>query len=841
MKRAITYLLLFTLFFFIGYFFHKYEHKVFSNETVTVDRELPNVSDIEIDTISIEIPDSAYQVLLRNREEALKNSLLTKDYRNKVLANLITDNDTLRIDLRLKGDKPDHWYHDFKWSFRIKVKDGKALDGIKVFNFQRPRTRGDVNEWFFHQALKEFGLINLRYKFVKAFINGKDAGIYAIEEYFDKRLIESNGLREGITFRFDCSKYWPKEPGLNNNRIVSAPLDPFKMGKPVNDNLRYTQFKLAKDLVGGYITGLYRTDEVFDVQKMAKYFAILDLTGHQHAAFLDNMKFYYNPVTALIEPVGYDNQVINYIGAQPILGDRSLLGERRKFGKKTVSLDHTSWHDNIFSDTIFQKAYVAALVEVSEIDKLDDFFDKIDKELLECIALIRLNDDNYDFKGDQIFKENASYIRRFLNPNDALEAYTVHKDTLNEKVQFEFQNTHYLPLEVLALKYKDSLIGREHTVVQSSGAENGSIKLIYAVPSELLKKRKFIDKVSFDYRILGAKRIFTCEPHHWRYFDDQNSKTIVKAKNSNYKDFEFLEENENSLVIKKGSYIVESDLIIGSEKILIIEAGANVKLVNGASIISYGGIRLDGNSENQISISSDGGEGILVIDSPKQSKIVHTKFVGLSNFQIDDWVLPSAVTFYNSDVDIDYTSFEGNVRGDDYLNVFRSEINLTNSTFYNTNADAFDGDFISGKISNVSFDSIGNDALDFSGSKLQLYDVYINDVDDKGLSAGERTTLFCQNVEFHGCELAVNSKDDSRVDIRQSIIMNCTVGYAVFMKKTEYGPSSISALKVTLKDCNKDWLIEEKSSLFIDGEAIEHTHGNVSMLLYGNEYGKSSK
>jgi len=49
------------------------------------------------------------------------------------------------------------------------------------------------------------------------------------------------------------------------------------------------------------------------------------------------------------------------------------------------------------------------------------------------------------------------------------------------------------------------------------------------------------------------------------------------------------------------------------------------------------------------------------------------------------------------------------------------------------------------------------------------------------------------------------------------------------------------ASKVTLEECNKDWLIEEKSTLFIDGKAQEHTHDKVSMLLYGNEYGKSSK
>ena len=34
--------------------------------------------------------------------------------------------------------------------------------------------------------------------------------------------------------------------------------------------------------------------------------ALIDLFGHYHANGLDNLKFYFNPVSFRIEPIGYD-------------------------------------------------------------------------------------------------------------------------------------------------------------------------------------------------------------------------------------------------------------------------------------------------------------------------------------------------------------------------------------------------------------------------------------------------------------------------------------------------------------------------------------------------------
>ena len=47
-------------------------------------------------------------------------------------------------------------------------------------------------------------------------------------------------------------------------------------------------------------------NEHFDIDKWAKYFAIIDLTGSYHGSLTKSVKKYYNPTTALFEPIGYD-------------------------------------------------------------------------------------------------------------------------------------------------------------------------------------------------------------------------------------------------------------------------------------------------------------------------------------------------------------------------------------------------------------------------------------------------------------------------------------------------------------------------------------------------------
>ena len=126
------------------------------------------------------------------------------------------------MDLRIAGRNLDHLRQPYKWSFKVKLKGNRTLFGMRKFSLLVPDARAisvnPLTEWICHQIEKAEGLISLRYDFVRVTINGKYIGIYALEERFDKHLIEHNSLREGVLFR---SSWSPLPNGFN--RPASRP------------------------------------------------------------------------------------------------------------------------------------------------------------------------------------------------------------------------------------------------------------------------------------------------------------------------------------------------------------------------------------------------------------------------------------------------------------------------------------------------------------------------------------------------------------------------------------------------------------------------------------------
>ena len=142
-----------------------------------------------------------YQKLAQVRQEALESGYLD-DNGDYVPAELVYNDSVYKVDLRLKGDVEDHYEHSYKWSFKVKVSGDDTLFGMKIFSLQHPKTRDYLNEWFFHEILEKAGLVALRYKFVDLEVNGKNMGVYALEESFEKRLIENNKKRSNLTLLF---------------------------------------------------------------------------------------------------------------------------------------------------------------------------------------------------------------------------------------------------------------------------------------------------------------------------------------------------------------------------------------------------------------------------------------------------------------------------------------------------------------------------------------------------------------------------------------------------------------------------------------------------------------
>ena len=256
--------------------------------------------------IIIDIKQIHYDKLAAKREEALRRRILISSTDDFVPAKIRYGSEQWDVKVRLKGDMADHWMTD-KWSLRVVVKGDKTLFGMKEFSLQHPSTRSYIDEWLYHSVLRLEDLPALRYMFIDVTLNGHALGIYALEEHFEKRMIENNRLREGPVVRFNEDLNWEElvtqsygvigfEKDVSGaGSYLASEVDSFGTGKWRNDPEKLAIHDQAVQLLDGYRRGDVSTSQAFDIVKLAKFMAVSDLLGAGHAINWRNARFYYKP------------------------------------------------------------------------------------------------------------------------------------------------------------------------------------------------------------------------------------------------------------------------------------------------------------------------------------------------------------------------------------------------------------------------------------------------------------------------------------------------------------------------------------------------------------------
>ena len=818
---------------------------------------------VDIDRVYIEISHLNYQKIAHQRDIGLKigNNYRTHPFNEGYVPIVLkTDFLELRAKARLKGGTASHWGDMMKWSFKIKIDDDNTYKGMKYFSLQHPKTRTYLNEWFFHRFLAYNGLIALRYDFVELILNGESYGVYAIEENMDGRLIEHNSLREGVLINFDTDIMWDRPIMFRDDDLkyfYGSNINAY--GKDIKtDSVSLKNFSTAKNLLSLFRTNRLRTSKVFNTKELALFFAIVDLFGGHHASALYNMKFYYNPITSKLHPVGYDNQQILNLGDYRFLKFRGRiqydiltgLGKQLLWNDNERFDSSPDWYDLVFSDPEFYKEYISALKEVSDQSFIEEFFNVHSTESNKVTSVLHRSFPNYDFDFyREILFKNAKYIRDYLNPGKTVQSYFLSFNKMEHKVRLDIANLYHSPVEILSLSDGNNCSYQpdEMTVLQAMGIEKPvEYNIIDFVHPNIDNECAFIaDDFVITYKLYGGDMIFSDKIINWDRIDQYYLNTNLlkqSATDTNYS-FIYVDSINQIIEMKKGQWTLDNDFIIPKNYPFYVLPGTEIDLINNAKIISYSTVYFLGNDESNIKLHSSDktGQGLTVIEAEKTSVIRNTKFINLSNIQDLLYSNTGAITFYESPVDIDNSTFSNNIEGDDYLNLIRTEVSITSSYFENIYADAIDGDFITGTITDTYFNNVGNDCIDISGSVMKVDYVMMDNVGDKGISIGENSTLTGNYITIKNAEIGVTSKDLSKVNINQVKISDSTIGYTVYNKKSEFGPGKLSVNSSSLQNVEIPYLIEEESTFNINGINYQSTSTKVKDLLYGVKYGKGSK
>lgn len=797
--------------------------------------------------MSILLPDSSKEVLDEYIEKGARSEIIQSKYKKYVTGQLVSGQDTIPVEMRLKGDWTDHLLSG-NVSYRIKTDAGSAFKGLRSFSIQHPKTRNNMHEWFMHQLADQEDLLSTHYSFIPVTINGNNKGVYALEEHFDKQLLESRNRREGPVLKIDESGFWALAFLAYTERremtdypyevYEAAIISCFKENRTLKTDYLKESFKNGSILLEKFKKGSENPALLFDLNRVATYFALMDLGNVKHALAWHNRRFYYNPVTAKLEHIGFDMipmvKPFNPLRATAVFeGDSAFMMPEQKLDR------------SFFLNADFRAAYTQKLIEFSDDSYLNRVFDELDSAIKHNEVLMRAEIPGYTFNRADYY-EKAKQIRVELETlNSRWDAFMARADqktvSSNGNAGHPSQSVKPYYLEAVSVNAFRSKLDSVYFKVEFENYHFDSVSIVgYSVKPDkknMIPLDNPIDLGGFQagFPVDTASLILNQKPSRF-FFSLRNVPGIVKKKKfikwekprtvhprltllegfkpvSNY----YTVQN-NVIRFRSGSYQMAELMYIPAGYFVQFDPGTTIDFISGGGLILNDNTRISGTTDAPVRFhSSDfSGRGITVLQADTVI-IDYLEIENMNTLNYAGWKLTGALTVYEAYLKADHLTIRNNLC-EDGLNAIRSHFDIKNCLIENTHSDGFDADFCTGSFANSTFKHTGNDCIDFSGSRVDIRDIIIEQSGDKGVSAGERSVLKLSHISVDGALTGLAAKDGSIIEGDNITVKNAEVGAAVFRKKPEYASSSMVLSNVKFASLNLWTLIEKGSSITVEGK-----------------------
>ncbi len=791
------------------------------------------------DKLSLIMGQEDYKKIINKTEEVLAPGVLKNEFLKGAVS--VNGETPMEMGFCFNEEWTGHLENKNSLSMTCTMKGGLTVKDKQKFSIQHPKVRNFLWGWLFNKVIKDQGVIGLKYDYADVSLTVKGRGdiehipmgIMAIEESFEDILTVND--KDGILISFDKSAKWGDLVGqgkfntteVDHNRFEKYQIKVIDESKVLADQKRVTQLESVKELIEGLYKGSYTISDVFDVDNLTTYFALVKLFGGNQSLVLNNMRFYYDPITKKLEPVYFESDSGTEIN--------------RMFN-----------HGVFDKDSFFQEKLLEKLRHVSSSAFINGFMSQYGPEL-DRLSVRFYSEFEKGFTSN-ILEKNSRLIKMEINPTILISANLVWKDHNSMGIQVKNLSNYPVVISnivnekgsVLNVNRKLDTLAKNSVLIVDFELNKYFLNAFVSKKSKKVgfQYPKDVKKLRLTHHVIGVN--YERESEIVPFSKSQGlDKVIVnykRSKESNYELFDFIEKKSDSLLVfKSGDYSLSQNLVIRSGFTVQVLPGFSLDLKGNASITCNSLLICKGTSSKPIKFfsSNNTGGGLFVTNVNERSELDYCFFDNLSNPKSDTWSLSGSVNFHESDVIITNSSFSNN-RCEDGLNIIRSQFLIANTIFENTQSDAFDGDFVTGEFDNCTFVGAGNDGIDVSGSNIYLKDVTIRNSSDKGISAGENSEISGVNIKVCGGEIGIVSKDLSKINISNVKVINTRLGFSSFQKKSEYGVASIEVQNLTMHNNETNYLIENNSKLLIDNVLVKTVSNNVIDQMYGKEYGKSS-
>lgn len=771
-----------------------------------------------IERLEFDIKFKNYKKIMEDRDRFLRQDF-SSDHQ-EVNATIKYKGRVYNSKLRLKGDYADHWNSSSRMSFRVDLKEG-AIFGFKRFSIQKNESRAFPYDQVFGELARNIGNLAPKQTFAHILVNGQDWGIMNIEEHVSKELLEKQGRKESLIFKFgnDLDSHYSKSTGdeYPNHRIGDD-----KLNLSIYQQKRYLAEPYNRLLLSYVADKRLDLDSstLFEVRKYAKSFVLASVWGNWHALSSMNSRNYFNPYLLKLEPITTDNGLPEEIALVP---ENMQNIQRRAFDPYDLIIK-----SNLYSHELDKNLSVVgnAVGEAQNyIDYYQSFFPGDEK-----ITISELDRNMKAIRQDPDFvlvsnKNQKPYSQAAVPTKAQAAGFPVHiyaTHFTNGKINVY----NLLPDEVTikAIRYKDLVLQQD--LVLDGFTNNQYLPLTIKTDIIGVADQKIF--VTTTYKGNSREHLIEHSLIPGPYF---NPLTDINSLDKTF----IQKESDNEWLIKKGKWNVTNPIVLTGT--LTIAPGAHLIFNENSYMIIKGQLIAKGNSDEPIDFSSKTSwKGLYVIGNREESSRLN--YVRIRDTRaLEDGLLrlTGGVSFYNSLVEIRDTKIIGTT-AEDALNLIDSEFILDNIEISSTTSDAFDSDFSQGTIVDSSFLDVGGDGVDFSGSDVYIKDAYFNNIRDKAVSVGESSRIDLKNIGMNNVGVGIASKDGSSVNA-SSIEINRFKLYAAmtYVKKDFYGQPSFKGIDIDINPIKKDaFVAQEKTLMSVNYKLIEPEKVDIDNL-YQNE------
>jgi hypothetical protein len=645
------------------------------------------IFDNDLENVVIKIDQkNLYNLELQRKNKILDLNRITDQFSK---AEINYNDKDFRIKLRVKGDRSLHWYKGNETSYKIDIIGKDRIWGLEEFSVQKPITRNYIYEYIFHKFLEFNNLISLKYFFINLKMNDIDQGIYAVEEGFSKELIERNKKRNGQIFGIEekLGKVYPKvEYDLYSK-------DYWLSNYPDLTNIALSKLENIK-------TNNVNLGKYFDLKEWALYFAIIDLTQNYHGSVPKSVKLYYNPTTALFEPIGFDGHY------NPMIFNDFILLDFLDKDKENCDwiCRQRVWYLKFLENDEFLSLYKAMLKKTSEKTFIENF--------------LRLNSEKINYYNSQFLSETSKSDKMFRK---GLGPYIYDENYLENRAEY--------------IRFRLNQFNKDHDTKDLS--DNNFLKEINLLEHEKIKK---IGNVYFLEQNLDVNKNL--------YFPKGKILKISKGVKINFIDDYTI--SSYGAIIFNGTKNDPIEIVSSKKVGSLILNNANYKLKNVIfknlsypkvkDKILYSGINII-NSNIEI-------ENVKIISSNSEDaiNIIASKSI-INNLEISDSLADGM------DVDFGILNFSNIICkniGNDCIDISSAKVEGKN----------LKGDKISDKGLSFGENSIGNiDNINFQNSKLAIAVKDGSSLEINGYTLKDNefdVAVFNKKNEYKGAKLELN-------------------------------------------------------------------------------------